>query len=163
MLIFFSSIAAIIIFDIDFFGTIVPRIRTLFLGGVFETNRGVVWEYFFSVIPPIFGYGLGNSNIIFSDFLNSPLISSHLCLFINAWFSLGFLGLILIIFFILQPFFDRNFYKIGKKDPSACGLFAALAAWIIFYLGNAEELNINHAIILGIFWARIHELKKIYF
>jgi hypothetical protein len=149
------------LFDVNFFEAILPRLESLVYGGVGESNRAYVWEYLLDSPPPLFGYGIGNANLVFSEYRHTLLVSSHLSLFVNTLYSLGIIGLIILFPFIYKPFFAASISRIARRDPVSVGCIAAHAAWIVFYLGHAEEFSFIHSAILGLLWARMKELRNI--
>ncbi|WP_170263380.1 O-antigen ligase family protein [Blastochloris sulfoviridis] len=141
-------------FSIDYIGTIMPRLEELG-SGVQNTNRSYVWWYLIESSPKIIGYGIGNSNIVLSEYLKNIMISSHLNLFVNIIYSLGVVGFAMIGLFMAYPFLAYINCRELSKDYMFIGCVAGHVAWIVCYFGNAEELNIIHGVCIGMLWARV--------
>lgn len=155
----FSLIAAKLIFGVDFLAAVLPRMADMAFGGIEATNRDFVWRYLTESPPPIFGYGIGNSNIRLSEYLGSPLMSSHSGLFTQTLYSLGAPGFVVIVVFLLGPFWIVLKNSRFRSDTVLLGCLAAHLAWIIFYSGDSEELSAIHSALLGLLWARVRKLR----
>jgi len=139
--------------DVPLVSVMQERLHNIFAGSVEASNRGYVYEYARLTMPPLYGYGLGNANLIFSEYRGSLLASSHLSLFINAWFSLGVLGVVLISGVVLRPLASRRVWRCARREPSAAALLGGIAAWVIVYLGGEEELSVMFAVLCGMLWS----------
>lgn len=153
------SAALMSVMEIDFMGTLGPRVEELFYGGISATNRGSVWEYLFDAPPPWWGYGVGNSNLVLSEYMGIELVASHLSVFSCGLCSLGITGLALVVLYLAGPFLTIKAWTIAQRDAKLAGCFAALAAWLVFYFGHNEEFADAHALLIGLFWARVRELS----
>jgi|LSQX01.1.fsa_nt_gb hypothetical protein len=139
---------------IDFFGAILPRFQALIQGGVGETNRAYVYQYLRAEMPPVFGFGVGNANLVFSEYLGIDLVSSHISLFVNMWFSLGIVGLVLMSLYVACPLLSRRVWKAAAESNLSAILFACILSWLVIYLGHAEELTVMFGVIYGLIWAQ---------
>lgn len=138
------------ILNIDFIGAITPRVISLLDGGVEASNRDYIYEYLTSQTPSMLGYGIGNSNIIFSNYLGSNLIASHISLFVNIWFSLGIIGFVLILLFVLSPVYSRYIWINATRSALSASLLAGVFSWFICFLAHAEELQVMFAVAYGL-------------
>lgn len=148
------------VLKIKFFEVVIPRMLDLFQGGVVETNRAYVYEYFMRATPSFFGYGLGNANLVFSEYSHSALISSHSSLFVNMWFSLGPIGVFIMVIFLFRALVSRYSWSIAKNNLLLAALLAGIGAWMVAFVGHVEELPIIFAVIYGLFWAKIRLLQS---
>jgi len=155
-----GGMAVIYVFNIDFVGTLSPRIEALLSYGPSATNRFHVWKYFLEVQPPLLGFGLGNSNIKLSSYLGNSLMSSHLSIFLGSWYSLGYIGVLLVTLYLAFPFISVKTWKMARRDAILAACMASLASWLVFYSGNNEEFALIHAVIVGVFFGRLRELRQ---
>lgn len=118
--------------------------------GVKKTNRNYVYNYIEKRGLGIIGPGLGNSNLEFSRTVGLDATASFLNLFINVGASLGFVGLILLGFFLLRPFLE--FFGVFYRGLCYQELFyvGAFAAWLLIYVMHSEELSVHFAVIYAL-------------
>ena len=140
-------------FGIDFMGTIAPRVVQLFESGPEATNRGYVYDYVVSAPPPLLGYGLGNANLLFSVYRHSDLVSSHISLFVNMWFSLGVVGLVLMSLYVAYPVLTPRLWANAARDILSTGLFTGVVTWLVMFAGHAEELTVMFGVVYALIWA----------
>lgn len=141
--------------SIDFWGTMSQRLLALIQGGAEATNRAYVYEYLRTEAPPPLGFGLGNANLAFSEYLRNDLVSSHISLFVNIWFSLGAIGLALMLLYVTYPILCGRVWRSAAKGTLGCVLFAGIVTWLVMYLGNAEELTVVFGVFYGLVWANV--------
>jgi hypothetical protein len=125
-------------------------------GGLSASNRNVIYEQVHAMQVPVFGYGLGNSNILLSESLGVEVMASYQSLYYNVLYSAGFIGLILLIYAFSEPLL-RAWAKAPRvTDPrllyAACGYIA----WLVMFGVHAEQLNPMFAVafVLLIFLSR---------
>lgn len=155
----FGVLTATFVTGVDVLGVVTHRLSVLFREGVGGTNRAYVYDYLRSNAPPIMGYGLGNANLVFSEYRGSDLVQSHLSLYVNYWFSLGIVGLVLVSLISLRPFLSRRMWWAANRDQVTVVLLAGIMSWLVSFLGNAEELSVMFATLCGLAWARVNELE----
>lgn len=136
------------------FGAMSSRIGAFLEGGIMVTNRDYVWAYAAQVQPPLFGWGLGNANLQLSAHLGIPLVASHLNILLNAWFSGGAIGVLLVAAILIAPFVHAVQFRTRLTFVAQMAL-CGHAAWVAAYMGNAEELALLDAVCLGVFYASI--------
>jgi hypothetical protein len=141
-------------FGLDFISALIPRLEKLYYGGVSETNRGYIYDYFIKYPPSVIGQGIGNGALVFSGITQNQLVSAIINLFLNAWYDAGIIGLLSFISLLLWPFVIV-IKKTGLKDPLIAGCFAAHVAWVVVYLGLLPELSAYQAVNMGIFFGYI--------
>lgn len=123
------------------------RIEPILESGAQSSNRNYVYNYVDKAIWPVFGQGLGNSNLVFTYWMGTNVPNSFLNLFINVLFSLGYVGIILLGLFFLFPVivqFVRNGFNANGR---IFGLFSAFFAWIVMYSVHSEEFSMMFAIV----------------
>jgi len=131
---------------------IIDRLKVLVLGGIQKSNRYYIYDAFFGMGMPIFGYGMGNSNILLSSILNSDRTASFLNLYFNILYSGGIFGLLLMILFLMLPI-GRTFLRSRKKKtPIVFLVLGAYVGWLGVYFGSYEELNLLFAVAYGLLW-----------
>lgn len=151
-------LTATFVTGVDIVSVVADRFGVLFLEGVGGTNRAYVYDYLRSNAPPITGYGLGNANLVFTEYRRSDLVQSHLSLYVNYWFSLGIVGLVLVSCVSLRPFLSRQMWWAANRDQVTVVLLAGITSWVVSFVGHAEELSVMFATLCGLAWARVNEL-----
>lgn len=134
----------------------------LFKGGMVQSNREYVYKYI-SNNPPslLFGFGLGNSNILFSQYLNNDLICSFLSLYFNYLYSTGVLGLILLCIFLFNPVIKVMLSKKSRQDSQIIFIIAPYISYLAMFAVHSEEFSIMFAIIYALMIYEIRKYKKI--
>jgi hypothetical protein len=145
----------------DLFSVVEDRVRPiLFEGGIKSTNRYYVYDYAAQSPAPFFGYGLGNSNLRLSDFLDEPIVSSFLSLYLNTLYSLGYPGLILLLVLLLAPpiRFLRAFR--GSDSTYHVLLLAMYLCYLIVFAVHLEALSFMFAVVLAFVAYEAHEGRR---
>jgi len=134
----------------------------LFKGGMVQSNRGYAYKYI-SNNPPslLFGSGLGNSNILFSQYKNSNLICSFLSLYFNYLYSTGVLGLILLCVFLFNPVIKIMLSKKIRRDSQIIFIIAPYISYLAMFAVHSEEFTIMFAIIYALIVYEIRKYKKV--
>jgi len=147
---------------IDIFKIINNRLSLiLFKGGMVQSNREYVYRYI-SNNPPslLFGTGLGNANILFSQYLNSNLICSFLSLYFNYLYSTGVLGLILLCIFLFNPVIKVMLSKKIRQDSQIIFIIAPYISYLAMFAVHSEEFSIMFAIIYALMVYEFRKYKK---
>lgn len=133
--------------SVDVWGVIIDRMSPIiFGGGLMESNRAYVYEFVSKNPFPVIGYGLGNGNILFGESQGIGLIGSFLSLPVNMLYALGYIGVVVIVVFLLTPLFVLSRYR--TRDPRYLyALLAAYIGWLVVYSVLSEELSISFAIL----------------
>ncbi len=118
--------------------------------GVHSTNRSYVYEYFEKEDTPLVGDGLGNANIKFSKFMGIEATVSFLNLFLNISFSLGVIGLLLALAFILYPIILYILSRNHLEGTKPLFLFSAYMAWILIFVMHSEEFSLFFGVIYAL-------------
>lgn len=125
--------------------TISDRMRAMWLDhGVFSSNRDYVWDFVRSSEVPLLGWGLGNANLILSDWMTSNFIVSFLSLYLNMLFSGGPIALVTLLLILLRPM-----VRIFRLSDPGLQLRARLAGYcglLLMFSAGSEELSIISAV-----------------
>lgn len=124
-------------------------------GGIESTNRNYIYQYIDLIEFPILGLGFGNPNILFARFLMTNNVASFLNIYINIWLSVGLIGLLLFIYFLIKPIFISALQKNTVKITNIFVLIAYLSYFFI-YLSLEEELTINFAVVFALVIAQVN-------
>ncbi|MBT4763101.1 MAG: hypothetical protein HOO06_15520 [Bdellovibrionaceae bacterium] len=128
-------------------------------GGVKESNRSYVYEYVDNHSFPVFGQGYGNANILFGKEVGFSSTASFLNLFLVNVYSVGMIGVSLLIIFFAYPYFLHFFKNKGRARSNFVFILAAYNAWVLIFLMHAEELSVFFAIIYALFVYQLKESK----
>ena len=136
--------------------TLIDRITPIVQGGMSMSNRSYIYTYIFSQVPPVFGYGLGHANVLFSG--TSEQMVSFLNFYFNMMYSGGLIGLSILILFLLYPLY--GFYS-RSCDKSAAAFFilSSYLAWFFIFFATAEEMSMLFAVAYGLLVYHIRELS----
>lgn len=125
---------------------IVDRMVPIAEGGVEQSNRAFVYEYISDNKPMVLGVGLGNSNIVFTDYMNSDNVVSFSSLYVNILYSGGIFGIILLIIFLAGPLIGVLKTRYFRDRPEFLFLLAAYIAWLVMFAITQEEFSVMFAI-----------------
>ncbi len=117
------------------------RIEPIFKEGVKGTDRNYVYTYTEKHPAKFFGEGLGNANLRFSKDQKLEATASFLNLYLNTLYSLGYLGLALLIWFILSPLLIVAFRNRLSHNAHFYFILSGYCGWIIIFFSHAEELS----------------------
>lgn len=117
------------------------RIEPILEEGVTSTNRGYVYKYTDKHPAAFFGDGLGNANLRFSKDQKLKATASFLNMYVNVLYSLGYIGLGLIIWFIISPLLLIAFKNKFSNNSDFYFVLSAYCGWLIIYFSHAEELS----------------------
>ena len=106
--------------------------------GVSGTDRAYIYDYVGSAPAPVFGVGLGNSGLDLAEAIGSPLPGAFLSIYLNTYYSLGPLGVILLCVFLLAPIVRAALCPFAERKD----LFWFLAAYCTVSL-NSEPRATN--------------------
>lgn len=107
----------------------------LFGGGLRQSDRGDVLVAAFQQPVTFFGYGLGRANLILTDiyahntFNATPFVVSYHSLYLHYLFATGFIGLGLLLLFILTPIYIFWSRRLARVRPQ----FSYFAGGVIAY------------------------------
>lgn len=122
------------------------RFDEIMEGGIGKSNRGYVVDFMVANPPPPLGYGMGNGNIVFSEYTGSDLPMSFLSLYVNVLYSAGVVGLALLLVFMAAPILRamraRRVTELGATPVFLMGYLAHMVAFSV----NSEELTVPFAI-----------------
>lgn len=148
-------------YNVDLIETIESRIvPIIYEGGVQKTNRDYVYEYFSSQDIPLLGYGLGNANLLFTQYLDWQVVSSFLSLYIYSLHSLGVPGFCLLLIVLFRPV---ALFWLGRKQfnqISVIPIMAAYFAWLVMFALRSEEFSFIFAVVWAIVGYELHQHSK---
>lgn len=134
--------------SVSLFQVIIDRVMPLlFGGGLKASNRGYVYEFVESVPPPFWGHGIGNCNLVFSDYMGVPFITSMQSLYVNTLYSAGYPGLMMLVIAVAIPLVPLYTRPLDGIDPRNILLgLAGYFGWLVVFTVHAEELSVGFAI-----------------
>ncbi len=142
----------------DIVNVIADRLKPiLFEGGMQQSYRDYVYGYIVDTTFPLIGSGLGNSNILFSDYLGASLIAAFISSYFDALFSTGIVGLALVIYFLSAPIRQRQCRKKLKNNTNILILCACYFSWLIMAAVHSDIFSMSFAII---FCLIVYELRQ---
>ncbi len=163
------------------------RVQQLMKTKFADSDRGYVYKYVMDQSIPVLGQGLGNANITFSQYLFDNFFYSSrdnnnngrlppvsfLSLYINFAYSVGWIGLGLLIILLAFPVAILLIKKVNSTIfyNNVFYLLSAYFAWLIMFATVFEELTQSFAVISAFliyalkqenFLLKIGKEKKIY-
>lgn len=136
--------------------TLIDRITPIVQGGMSMSNRSYVYEYIFNQVPPVFGYGLGHANLLFSG--TSEQMVSFLNFYFNMMYSGGLIGLSILILFLLYPLYGF-FSSACDKGAATFFILSSYLAWFFIFFASAEEMTMLFGVIYGLLIFHVRELN----
>ena len=138
--------------NVSIIDIVVERITPISEGGMQESNRFYIYDFTNSTQFPIMGVGFGNSNILLSQYFHSSLIVSFLSLYFNLLYSVGIIGFILAMFFLLTPIAQilisgNTFFE---NERRVFWILSAYIAWLVMFSVHQEEFSIMFGIIFAL-------------
>jgi hypothetical protein len=128
-------------------GLISDRLMPILSGGIVESNRGYVYEFAKQIGIPIVGYGLGNINLLLSNWLGTSVVAGILSLYLNIIMALGLVGFALLVAFLLRPLVLIISTATTKQ---AYPLYATYFSWLISFLIHSAEFPIMFGLTYGL-------------
>ncbi|QDU40072.1 hypothetical protein Mal4_44260 [Maioricimonas rarisocia] len=134
--------------SVSLFQVILDRVMPLiFGGGLKASNRGYVYEFVDAVPPPFWGHGIGNCNLVFSDYMGVPFITSMQSLYVNTLYAAGYPGLMMLVVAVAIPLVPLYTRPLSGIDPRHILLgLAGYFGWLVVFAVHAEELSVGFAI-----------------
>jgi len=142
---------------VNIFKVVSNRLTPIFKGGMGQSNRGYIYEYILNNPPSLFGFGLGNANVLLSRYLNNNLMCSFISLYVNYLYSTGVLGLILLCIFLFNPVTKVILSKKIQQDSQIIFIIAAYISHLVMHTVHSEEFTIMFALIYALL---IYEIRK---
>jgi hypothetical protein len=136
------------------------RVEPMLAGraGIQASNRGYVIDYLYAQDHiMLIGIGLGNSNLILTEDRGSTAVTSFLSVYVNAYFSTGLIGIILLSAAILTPVLLLGFTARSNLTFDLWCLLAAYLTWMVMFTVSSEELNWSFALTYTLFAASLRD------
>jgi len=142
--------------------TIWLRLRPVFFEmDAQQTNRDYVYNYLNNNPVSFVGEGLGNANLVFTHSLKVDATASFLNLYVNVLYSLGIIGLALLLVTILYPVVLKLITRQREVDGRQLYLWAAYLGWLVIFVAHAEELSVHFGIGYAMVMAGMQQGKKL--
>jgi hypothetical protein len=131
---------------------IYERVDLLFFSGLSGSNRSYIYKFMDITPIPFFGYGLGVSNTMLSNFVQTDNVVSFLSLYYLNLFSTGIVGLAILILFLLYPvtqiikLIRLNLQAGNTKSNKYDFIFISYITWLIMFIVHSEELTLSFAV-----------------
>jgi hypothetical protein len=122
------------------------RVAPLFDRGIAASDRGYIYEYLNHQNLSLFGEGVGNANIRLSNVTHLAAVESFLSIYINTVFSLGVIGLFVLLAFLAAPL--AVVYKSAQRVNH--WILGAYFAWLLDFTAHSEELCFSFAIVYAL-------------
>ena len=130
--------------------TLYSRINTLLAGGLGATNRAYIYDNLKSLDISIFGYGIGNANILITESVKTDGMASFLSLYSYYLYGTGIIGLLLLLAFLAYPVIRLIRYPNAASSKMALLIVAGYAGWLVMYFGHSEELTLLFGVLYGL-------------
>lgn len=149
-LLMFTEFASLGRTDASLFDTLLNRITPILDSGMTASNRGHVYEFLADHSSPLLGFGLGNSNLLFSLAQGSLIVESFLSLYINAYFSTGLIGLVILLLALGQPLAYAARFRGRNCSRVLFTTGTAYLAWLVIAWVHTEEFHSLHSMTIGL-------------
>lgn len=131
----------------DLFQVVVDRIGPILKYGAEASNRDYIYAYMSELDVTLAGVGLGNANLVLSEYLGSQATASFLSLYFHTASATGLVGLTLLLLLLSVPVIALC---VRSTDASAPWLLGAYFAWLIMFSVNSEELNTLFGVVFAL-------------
>ena len=145
---------------VNLFATIGDRIGPILKGGLGQSDRNHVYDYVVHTIPPLFGAGLGNANLLLGQFMGTPVVAGFLSLYLNILYSVGLVGLAILMWFVVFPLYKIATNRDLRRDSRVLLMVGAYLAWLVVFAVAIEELTFMFALISALLAYAIFNRSK---
>lgn len=135
---------------VNLFATLGHRIAPILKGGLENSDRNLVYGYVGHHAPPLLGYGLGNANLELTHYLHTKVIASFISLYLNTLYAMGYLGVILLGWFLLTPVFKVAGSTAFRRNETVMLTMAPYVAWLVVFSVAMEELTFMFAVVCAL-------------
>jgi hypothetical protein len=152
----FSAFFSVVAFDFlvkandNFSGlwrVISDRLLPVLFGGIEESNRGYVFEFANEIGIPLFGHGLGNINLLLTEWQGGIAVSGILSLYLNILLGLGAIGLAILGLFLASPL-RQNLSAATARE--AYPVYAAYFGWLSAFVIHSAEFPFMFSLTYGL-------------
>ncbi|OPX84858.1 MAG: hypothetical protein A4E53_03691 [Pelotomaculum sp. PtaB.Bin104] len=133
----------------------------LFGGGMKVSDRDYIYQYLATTSLPLLGSGIGNANLLLSQYLESGLVTSFLSLYFNFMYSAGILGTILLTYFLLRPIVKILIIKKIRRNKQILFILAAYLSYLVMFAVNSEEFSMMFAVAFALLAYEIHSHESV--
>lgn len=138
------------------------RLQPILNDGIETSNRDYIYEYVTNTPFPLVGVGFGNSNLLLTFAFRSMVTVSFLSVYFAVLYSTGYVGLALLVMFLLVPLKGVLNCRMTQNLAHPAGLVALTAVFVAYVLMmgfRAEELPMSFGTIYGmlVFVGQRHE------
>ncbi len=136
----------------DLLGVLADRLRPILSDGVEVSNRDYIYEYVARTPFPLLGVGFGNANLLLTVTLGSTVTVSFLSAYLATLYSTGYVGLALLIVFLLAPLRSVVAARLSQTQTHTAGLVAlttVFVAYVVMMGFRAEEIPMSFGTIYG--------------
>lgn len=128
--------------DTGIIQVVLERLSPILERGIRGSNRAYVYDFIDITSVPLAGYGMGNANLMLTNFLGGRAVSSFLSIYYGTLYSTGYPGVLFLIIFLAVPIITvlKNKSAI-KQDLTQFCLFSMYVAYLVTMTVNREELS----------------------
>jgi hypothetical protein len=134
----------------DLFRVLVDRIGPILEYGTEASNREYIYSYMGEMDLTLCGVGLGNANLVLSEYLGSQATASFLSLYFQSASATGLVGLTLLVLLLSVPVIALFLRRGLRTDDGAPWLLGAYVAWLVMFSVHSEELNILFGVVFAL-------------
>jgi hypothetical protein len=137
----------------DLLAVLGDRLRPILNDGIEVSNRDYIYHYVASTPFPPIGVGFGNSNLLLTFFLGSPVMVSFLSVYFMVLYSTGYVGMTLLVMFLLAPLKGVVRRRLGQNLTRPGGLLALTAVYVTYLVMigfRAEEFPASFGTIYAV-------------
>lgn len=134
----------------DLFRVVLDRIGPILEYGIEASNRDYIYSYMDEMDLSLVGVGLGNANLLLSEYLGSQATASFLSLYFQTASATGLVGLTLLITLLSVPVIALFVRRGLRTDDGAPWLLGAYVAWLVMFSVNSEELNTLFGVVFAL-------------
>ena len=137
--------------DTSLFSVLGARMGNMLEKGMEGSSRIDIYRALDSMPPEVVGVGLGHANLLLTRAAGDDVVTSFLSLYLATLYSLGILGLLLLLWFLSVPLLlaIRHWCRLNT-DPVAFWSLAGYLAWLVMFAFRSDELPFMFAVVTAL-------------
>lgn len=136
------------------------RIEPILEDGTAGTNRSYIYEYLEQTTIPWFGHGYGHPQLLMARDMNLPTVGSFLNLYITTLYSVGWIGLGLLLGFLGVPIVRMVQRRTGDQIALTI-VSAAYFSWLLRFFMCIDEPTLSVAISYSLLAFNVSPVVKV--
>ena len=141
----------LIVENANVFSVLTERAVRILESGMEVSSRRYIYQALDELPVEVMGVGLGHANLLLTRQMGSKAMSSYLSLYLRTIYSLGFLGFVLLVWFLITPLLKgvRHWGRLSRETLPFWSL-AGYFAWLAMFGFRSEEPTFMFAVVFAL-------------